>query len=126
MAQPSPVPAYLLGVPLVFVGLSALRKPVPAHEMFGVPSTVPKDGVSPFLYAKALRDVALGLACLGLQYQGNDSAVTAIMAVSVMVGIGDGCIVWSSGGDGLRHKAWGHWVGTSILVAPWVVARLLA
>lgn len=129
------MPAYLLGAPLVFVGLFALRNPLAAHQLFGVPYAMPKDGAqrdttrgtgwSPFLYAKAIRDVALGLVCLRLQYQGNDSAVTTVLAASVVIGIGDGCIVWSEGGDSLRHKAWEHWIGTSVLLAPWVVMRML-
>ncbi len=131
---PSSIPAYVLGTPLVIIGLIALRNPVAAHKVFGVPLAVPKDHSQiapqyptglPFVHAKAIRDISLGLTCLGLQYQQNDGGVTAVLVASTLIGIGDGFIVWEQGGDELRHKAWGHWIGTSLLLLPCVIMRLL-
>ncbi|KAF7553543.1 hypothetical protein G7Z17_g3570 [Cylindrodendrum hubeiense] len=123
------LPAYMVGFPLVFTGLFALRNPLAAHSLFGVPSPSPPattTKISPFVYAKAVRDVALGLTCLGLQSQGNENGVTAILAGAMFVGLGDGWIVWCFGGEELRRKAWGHWVPTVVVLAPLVVIRLLA
>jgi hypothetical protein len=128
----SPLPAYIVGVPLVFTGLFALRDPLAAHTLFGVPSpssspspTANNNNISPFVYAKAVRDMALGLTCLGLHLQGNETGVTAILAAAVFTGLGDGWIVWCFGGEELRGKAWGHWAPTVVLMAPLVVRRML-
>ncbi|KAH6895980.1 hypothetical protein B0T10DRAFT_479253 [Thelonectria olida] len=96
MNRPSSFPACLVGVPLVFTGLFALRDPLAAHTLFGVPrpspspSTTVNNNISPFVYAKAVRDMALGLTCLGLHLQGNETSVTAVLAAAAFTGLGDG------------------------------------
>ncbi|KAI5463595.1 hypothetical protein BGZ63DRAFT_381804 [Mariannaea sp. PMI_226] len=141
MANYSSISVYCVGAPLVFTGLSALRNPLAAHSLFGVPSPQeqaslhqqPASGdsslsspMSPFVYAKAVRDVALGLTCLGLQYLGNNQGVTVMLAGIVFTGLCDGWIVWTLGGGKLQHKAWGHWVPTVGVLVPWVAMRALA
>jgi len=141
MAPLSPIPAYVLGVPLVVVGLYGLRKPLAAHDLFGVPSPVgtsepspdkthpaasaPRATVSPFVYAKSVRDLTLGAITLGLQYQGNDRAVTTVVGACCLTALADGAIVWWFGGEKYRAKAWGHWLPTVLVLAPWTAVRLL-
>lgn len=141
MAPLSPVPVYLVGVPMIVVGLYGLRKPVAAHELFGVSSTLgvserspdtsppaasaPSPAVSPFVYAKSVRDLTLGVITLGLQYQGNHRAVTTVVGACCLTGLADGAIVWWLGGENNRTKAWGHWLPTVLFLAPWTVLRVL-
>ncbi|KAJ9149304.1 hypothetical protein NKR23_g4242 [Pleurostoma richardsiae] len=138
----SPVPAYLFGTAFLGVGLQAFANPTAAYELFGAPlaSSSPDTvhpaaagsgaALSPFLYAKAARDVSIGLAYLLLQRFGTPRAVTALSAAVAVTGFVDGWAVWKSGGGGAeaeeqqaKRKAWSHWIGSAVFTA-WVAMRV--
>lgn len=124
-------PAFAVGTPLIFTGLYALRDPLASYRLFGVPSPSPRssttntksNNVSPFVYAKAVRDLALGLTGIGLHIYGDQAGVTALLAATVFTGLGDGWVVWCCGGE-LKQKAWEHWIPTVVILAPLVVKRM--
>lgn len=125
MAAQSPLPAYIMGTAMVGLGLFGLNFPVRAYEFFGLPlspvtaakaaekthpaAQTADRSPSPFLYAKAARDLGIGLTFIALQAQGYDDAVTTFGGVCLVVGLLDGWIVWQHGGE-LQSKAWGHWL----------------
>lgn len=129
----SPVPAYLFGIAFIGVGLQSFIHPVAAYDLFGIPvaSSSPdkahpaaSGAVSPFVYAKAARDISVGLAYFTLQSSSNALAVTAFSAAITVTGFLDGWIVWRRGGDALRKKAWNHWIGSTAMLL-WIVLRVL-
>ncbi len=133
MAAPSSFPAYFFGTTLIATGLMSLARPLAAYEVFGVPPPVPATtasttsttttatstsgsdedalaAVSPFVYSKAARDLSLGVAFLALQRQGNHAGFLTLSGALVIGGLCDGWVVWTRGGEELKHKAWGHWI----------------
>src|SRR5262245_58359453 len=105
----SPVPSYLLGTAFIGIGLSSFLQPLSAHTIFGVPAPAPtpapapgitaskspeastrSPGVSPFVFAKAARDVAIGVLFFAFQLQGDDAAVGTLMVGATAVGVLDG------------------------------------
>ena len=128
----SPIPAYLVGTAFLGVGLMAFADPSGAYKQFGIPlsPSLPEKthpaaygAVSPFLYAKAARDITFGLTYFLLQYTRNARGVTAFSMAAAVTGCVDGWIAWAYGGE-LRGTAWNHWTGTAVFTA-WVAMRLL-
>jgi hypothetical protein len=126
---------YFLGTAFCGVGLAGLAQPIAQYKTYGLPlaqqvaSAATTDvqqmavaGLSPYVYSKSARDVALGVTFLVLQYQGNEPAITTLLATTSLIGVLDGAIVFLHGGQ-LKHKAWEHWGGT-VLVVAYFISRL--
>ncbi|OHE91715.1 hypothetical protein CORC01_13006 [Colletotrichum orchidophilum] len=88
----SPLPSYILGTSLTFIGLLGFVRPLALYDAFGIARPLSAQPEA-FLYAKSARDLATGLLFIGLEtYQegsGNEDAVTALLAVTAMVGVAD-------------------------------------
>jgi hypothetical protein len=114
------------------LGINTFLRPSHEYPRFGLPLELsaslqgrdnrhendPKGTISPLIYLKGIRESTYGLALIVLQYQGYNEAVTSLLAVLSLAGLGDGFIVWKYGGDRLRMKALGHWV-TFVGLAGW-------
>ena len=133
------LPAYLLGTAFIGLGLSGLARPETQYPTYGLPSpplppSLPKDAIeeraasraaaSPFVKAKAVRDLALGLLYVAFQWRGEEGAVNTVMVTSVVIGVLDGAIVWVDGGIQMREKAWGHWGGT-VFMGIYALSRIM-
>ncbi|KAI8249508.1 hypothetical protein K4K53_013191 [Colletotrichum sp. SAR 10_77] len=86
----SPLPNYILGTGLTFVGLLGFVKPLAVYDAFGIARPLsPDQPAEPFSYAKAGRDLATGLLFILLEtYQegsGNEDAVTMLWATTALV-----------------------------------------
>lgn len=98
----SPLPSYLLGTGLTFVGLLGFVRPLAVYDAFGIarPRSAEPEA---FSYAKSARDLATGALFVLLEtYQegsGNEDAVTALFAVTACVGVADWWIVGAAGGE---------------------------
>ncbi|KAB8229768.1 hypothetical protein ETB97_001864 [Aspergillus alliaceus] len=120
MAAFSPIPAYVIGTLCLALGINGLSRPSDEYKRFGLPleksttghrRTIPTSGsVSPLMYLKGIREVTYGLALLAMQYQRQEVAITTLVAIFSLAGLGDGLVVWFFGGDELKKKAFGHWV----------------
>lgn len=115
-------PTYIAGTACIALGLNSFLRPVHEYPRFGLPlesslpldpsptpASQPKGLVSPLIYIKALRESTYGLTLIALQYQGLERAVTTMLVIMSLAGLGDGFLVWKYGGDGLKMKALGHW-----------------
>ncbi|KAJ5011578.1 hypothetical protein K4K57_005420 [Colletotrichum sp. SAR 10_99] len=85
----SPLPNYILGTGLTFVGLLGFVKPLAVYDAFGIARPLsPDQPAEPFSYAKAGRDLATGLLFILLEtYQegsGNEDAVTMLWATTAL------------------------------------------
>ncbi|KAF0643413.1 hypothetical protein FPSE5266_05199 [Fusarium pseudograminearum] len=123
----SSIPSYVLGAACVSRGTMALLSPRAEYGHVGLllePGKTPSETgyVSPLMYFKGIREMSYGMTLVALQWQGNESAVTAFSAILSIVRIGDGLVVWLNGGDQLRYKAAGHWI-TGLGFAGWVIWR---
>jgi len=155
MASFSPIPAYLFGSLFIALGTVAIISPQKDYEIFGLPSppkisnhgndasaipptsspllkkssgspdTVGDALVSPYVYAKGIRDVTYGLTYVLLQAQGQEVAITLFSGVVCVAAIGDGLIVWFCGGENLKSKAWGHWGSLAPLLG-WIGWRVFS
>jgi hypothetical protein len=129
------LPSYVIGTCFVTAGLAGFAFPNSLYESFGLPlkpspspqpaeqptedSAEPADAaVSPFLYAKSIRDVSCGLTFLLLGATGNTDGVQMLAYTVYLTGAADGWVVWRYGGKELRWKAWVHWIGT-VGMAAW-------
>lgn len=137
MASFNPIPAYVIGVACLGLGIHSFFRPAHEYPRFGLPlepasltsrqqtddKTLKQSGsVSPLIYIKAIRESTYGLALIALQYHEQDLGVTAMLAVLSLAGLGDGLIVWNYGGDQLRTKAFGHWI-TFVGLGGWSLWR---
>ena len=116
--------AYILGTCFLGVGIYTLAKPARAYEMFGIPASKPRPQDpkevnvaenepvlrAPFLLYKAGRDISVGALFFVFEYQGKNSAVGALLAITSVLNLVDGILVWVKGGRKGRQKAWNHWV----------------
>ena len=116
--------AYMLGTCFLGTGIYTLAKPTCAYDMFGIPAPKPSTQdpkeinipenkpplLSPFLLYKAGRDISVGALFFAFEYQGNNSAVGALMAVTCVLNLVDGILVWVKGGEKGHQKAWNHWI----------------
>ncbi|KAF6803062.1 hypothetical protein CSOJ01_11139 [Colletotrichum sojae] len=122
----SPLPNYILGTGLTFVGLLGFVRPLAVYDAFGVPRP-PADEAEAFSYAKSARDLATGLLFVLLEtYQegsGNEDAVTMLWATTALVGAADWWIIRGMGGK-LRHKAWIH-LGSGGVCAAFALWRMM-
>ncbi|OTA98746.1 hypothetical protein M426DRAFT_17113 [Hypoxylon sp. CI-4A] len=130
---------YFLSVGSVILGLHCFIRPREEYPRFGLPlefaPRTPKalatsdsedqGRVSPLMHLKGIREATYGLALGALQCQGNDAAVTTLMGVISLAGLGDGIIVWFHAGDEMKHKAFGH-VGAFVFLGGWSLWRALA
>jgi hypothetical protein len=78
----------------------------------------PETPPSPYVAVAAVRDIALGLAMVGLQLQDNVEGVSTLLAARGALEALDGLLVWRFGGETVRDKAIGHVVG-GIVFARW-------
>ncbi|OJJ96436.1 hypothetical protein ASPACDRAFT_1859122 [Aspergillus aculeatus ATCC 16872] len=128
---PNHVPAYTLGTLSIALGLNAIFRPAAEYPRFGLPleygggPTTPHrvSDVSPLMYLKGIREISYGLLLIGLQSQGQETAVTTLAAVMAWVGLADGVVVWCCGGAERRQQAWGHW-GTFLGLGVWAWYRV--
>ncbi|KAF9875321.1 hypothetical protein CkaCkLH20_07141 [Colletotrichum karsti] len=123
----SPLPNYILGTGLTFVGLLGFIKPLAVYDAFGIQRPLSAQA-DPFSYAKAGRDLATGLLFVALEtYQegsGNEDAVTMLWATTALVGLVDWWVVRSMGGKELRSKSYVH-LGSGALCALFAGWRLM-
>ncbi|KAI3543493.1 hypothetical protein CSPX01_06149 [Colletotrichum filicis] len=124
----SPYPSYVLGTGLTFIGLLGFVRPLAIYDAFGIARPLSAEAEA-FSYAKSARDLATGLLFLGLEtYQegsGNEDAVTALLAVTSLVGIMDWWIVRTMGGKGGRGdggKALTH-LGSGVVLGSFAICR---
>lgn len=82
MSSLPPVPTFL-ATSLLGLGFCRIFTPRAAYRLFGLPLS-PKSPPSPFLYASAGRELALGLTYALLGLQGNREGLKALM-VGTMV-----------------------------------------
>ncbi|OKL62559.1 hypothetical protein UA08_02946 [Talaromyces atroroseus] len=109
---------YIAGTLCLALGLNSFLRPTHEYPRFGLPletqtgtpspSSKTNGSISPLVYIKAIRETTYGLALIVLQYQGQEQAVTSLLAVLSLAGLGDGFVVWNYGQ--LKTKALGHWV----------------
>ncbi|KAI4866728.1 hypothetical protein F4820DRAFT_241073 [Hypoxylon rubiginosum] len=131
MPFPSPPVAYVLGAGSILIGLHCFLRPREEYGRFGLPlepaprhqkdGTTPTDTAgraSPLMHLKGIREITYGLALGTLQYLGQEDALTAMVGIVSLAGLGDGIIVWLNSGPELRHKAFGHW-GAFVALAGW-------
>jgi hypothetical protein len=79
---PAPTPTFL-GTSLLGLGLLRLLAPKPAYTLFGLP--LPASGSpSPFIFANAGRDIALGLSALVLGGRGDGVGVRTLVCGTVV------------------------------------------
>ena len=139
MGSPSPIPSYVIASVFTAFGILPIIAPKTDYEVFGLPLestsataslsdkktvSAPGDGaVSPYVYAKGVRDLTYGLTYFLLQSQGQDAAITTFSGIVCLTAFADGLIVWLYGGEKLKGKAWGHW-GTLVGLAAWVGWRV--
>ncbi|KAJ0161857.1 hypothetical protein CTA2_5481 [Colletotrichum tanaceti] len=115
LASPfSPLPSYLIGTGLTFVGLLGFVRPFAVYDAFGLARPGPAEPRT-FSHAKSVRDLATGALFVFLEtYQegsGNEDAVTALLAVTACVGFADWWIVGAAG-----REEEGEWDGSKGLV----------
>lgn len=116
----NPIFAYLLGTGMLLIALNCFLRPRHEYQRFGLPlesarTSANKKSHSPLVYLKGSRELSYGLALVVLQYQGNVDGVTAIAGIISLAGLVDGLVVWFSGGQGLKHKALGHFFAFVVL-----------
>ncbi|KAL0932367.1 uncharacterized protein CTRU02_213320 [Colletotrichum truncatum] len=127
MSPFSPIPNYILGTGLCFIGGLGFVKPMAVYDAFGIQRPVTAEAEA-FSYAKAGRDFATGLMFIMLEtYQegsGNEDAVTLLWATTALVGVVDWWVVKSMGGKDLKHKAVVH-LSSGAVCAAFAAWRLL-
>lgn len=94
MSSLPPVPIFL-ATSLLGLGLCRLLAPRAAYRLFGLPLSS-NSPPSPFLYASAGRELALGLTYALLGLQGNREGLKALMIGTVVSRLE--FILWESGG----------------------------
>jgi hypothetical protein len=73
---------------------------------------------SPYVGVTAFRDIAFGLAFIGMQMQDNVDGVSTLIAARGVQEVLDGMLIWRIGGETVRLKALGHLVG-GVVMARW-------
>lgn len=118
MSTFAPLPSYLLGTLVLFLGLYVLVRPAEEYRRFGLPlepiaTRINPNGkpltISPFVYLKGIREITYGLAVMALQWWEQEKAVTLILGLLSLAALGDGMVVWVHGGTSLQRKAFRHW-----------------
>lgn len=97
MKRLATVLAVLVGLFLLYTGISFLLAPQATAEGFGVP-TWPEDQGKGFLRVKGMRDIGFGLVILALLLAGQHKALGLAMAAMTVVPAGDMLIVLNEGG----------------------------
>jgi hypothetical protein len=108
------------GIGLVLIGVVFILKPGLGAAIFGVPAP---PGSEPYLIAIGLRDVAFGLYILALALFSSRRAVGLVLALTVLIPLGDILIVahqrgLSAPGHLMLHAASGTYM---IAAALWVL-----
>ncbi|KAJ5369787.1 uncharacterized protein N7496_005879 [Penicillium cataractarum] len=109
-------PAFL-GTALLGLGLVRLFAPKQAYRLFGLPLR-PSRSPSPFIFANAGRDIALGVAFILLGLQRNFEGVRAVLVGTLIAAQVDAFTVFKYGGEefgGWSGKWYGHSLGGLIL-----------
>jgi Domain of unknown function (DUF4267) len=121
-------PAYMLGAMCITLGLHSFLCPFAEYPRFGLPleasptpptptsipapnykpEPTPNSTISPLIYLKSIRETTYGMAMIALQYQGQEQALTTMIAIISLAGLVDGFVVFNYGRD-MRIKALGHW-----------------
>ena len=116
----------VIGVAIILIGARFLLQPQVAAAGFGVPSEMPASGggVTPWLHAKGMRDVASGLFILILLANQAPHLLGVFMAAASIIPLGDAAIVLLSGGT--RAAAFGIHGATAAVILAASAALLLA
>ncbi|KAH7398022.1 hypothetical protein BKA64DRAFT_643137 [Cadophora sp. MPI-SDFR-AT-0126] len=130
MSSFSPIPSYILGTLFTLSGIISFISPSTEYKTFGfpIPSSSPSPSstisnsssppshpqISPYVYAKGIRDLTYGLTFFIFQLQGQDSVITAFTGIVCIAGFVDGVLVWTFGG-GWKGKAVEHWGAVAVL-----------
>ncbi|PVH68755.1 hypothetical protein DL98DRAFT_662032 [Cadophora sp. DSE1049] len=129
MTSFSPIPSYVLGTFFALSGIISFLSPTTEYKIFGFPlpttpvapspsassaSTPPTPQISPYVYAKGIRDLTYGLTVFIFQLQGQEPAITTFTCIVCLAGFVDGVLVWRFGG-GWQGKAMDHWGAVTVL-----------
>ncbi|OLN80981.1 hypothetical protein CCHL11_10265 [Colletotrichum chlorophyti] len=130
MSPFSPVPSYVLGTGLTFIGLLGFVKPLAMYDAYGVARPLSSQP-EPFAYGKSARDLATGaLFILMEMYQegsGNEDAVTLLFATSAVIGFADWWVVKNSegkAGKGDGRTALVH-LGSGVVLGAFALWRMM-
>ncbi|KAG4414370.1 hypothetical protein IFR04_012507 [Cadophora malorum] len=97
MTSFSPIPSYILGTIFTVSGIVSFLSPITEYKTFGFPlppfskaassttstalvSTPPAHQLSPYVYAKGIRDLTHGLTFFIFQFQGQEAAIKPSLA----------------------------------------------
>lgn len=126
----SPLPSYILGTGLTFIGLLGFAKPLAIYDAFGIARPLTAEPEA-FSFTKSARDLATGVLFILLEaYQegsGNEDAVTLLFATTALVGVADWWIVGRMGGEGgkgHREKSLVH-LGSGVALGAFALWRYL-
>ena len=136
MTSFSSIPSYLLGTIFTASGIISFVPPSTEYQTFGFPlptstsipihhlsdtkppssarTPPPAPTISPYVYAKGMRDLTYGLTYFIFQLHGQVSAITTFTGIVCIAGFVDGLLVWRFGG-GLRGKAKEHFAAVVVL-----------
>ncbi|KZL86897.1 hypothetical protein CI238_09216 [Colletotrichum incanum] len=126
----SPLPSYVLGTGLTFIGLLGFVRPLSIYDAFGIARPLTAEPEA-FSYAKSARDLATGALFILLEtYQegsGNEDAVTALFAVTACVGVADWWIVKNMGGERGRGNGTKELVhlGSGVVLGAFAIWRFM-
>ncbi|KAI1380616.1 hypothetical protein F4677DRAFT_192913 [Hypoxylon crocopeplum] len=145
MSRPSTTFVYACSALCIALGVHSYVRPRDEFARFGIPvppeSSTPKqkptppsttttalekgEGEYPLMHVKGIRDLTYGIALGAMQYQGLEPAVTIMVGVLSLAGLGDGFVVWMYGGERFKGKLWGHW-GAFVVWGSWALWRALS
>ncbi|KAK0103277.1 hypothetical protein ONS95_005310 [Cadophora gregata] len=134
----SPIPSYILGTLFTLSGIISFISPATEYRTFGLPLTSsnnskpdssssaspPSPQISPYVYAKGIRDLTYGFTYFIFQLQGQESAITTFTGIVCIAGFVDGILVWRFVG-GWKGKAFEHW-GAIAVLGSWAVWRAMS
>ncbi|MBV8635230.1 MAG: DUF4267 domain-containing protein [Burkholderiaceae bacterium] len=110
--------ALLTPLAIIPLGINFLLNPVGASTAFGIGIHDP--AAFPFMWTKGIRDIFSGLVMLPFFFKGDRRTIAIMLAVAVLIPIGDGLIVLQRVGVG--SALFMHW-GTALYMA--IVAAIL-
>ncbi len=119
----------LIGIAIILIGARFLLAPQAAAAGYGIPvelpgAQIPAGSPYPWLYAKGVRDVALGIFIGVLLASRAPHLLGAFMAAASVIPIGDAVIVLRSGGT--RAVAFGIHGATAAVALAASAALLMA
>jgi len=105
---------YLTGATALGLGLTATLAPCLMGDFFGLPiPSISPETHKPYIQAKGVRDLSMGLMYFVLLNQGIASrrVIGSLICCHSLVGLGDAIVTWRKG---VRGMVWIHVVGTAI------------